>query len=160
VYQVPVMIAAGLPIGAAATIGGIRGFAQLGGRLPLSPLLRRVGARRTIVLTLIVAAVGTLLLLASGHVAPAVLYSLLAGASIGALYTLQGIYTNELVGSANLSMLMGVQTAVFAVGGATGPLIAGTLFGATGSYVPVVLLTAAGLAVAAVVMSTATRSRD
>jgi MFS family permease len=160
VYQVPVMIAAGLPIGAAATIGGIRGFAQLGGRLPLSPLLRRVGARRTIVLTLIVAAVGTLLLLASGQVAPAVLYSLLAGASIGALYTLQGIYTNELVGSANLSMLMGVQTAVFAVGGATGPLIAGTLFGATGSYVPVVLLTAAGLAVAAVVMSTATRSRD
>ena len=39
VYQVPVMIAAGLPTGAAATIGGLRGFAQLGGRLPLSPLL-------------------------------------------------------------------------------------------------------------------------
>ena len=131
VYQVPVMIAAGLSTGAAATIGGIRGFAQLGGRLPLSPLLRRLGARRTIVLTLIVAAVGTLLLLTSGHVVPAVLYSLLAGASIGAMYTLQGIYTNELVGGANLSMLMGVQTAVFAIGGATGPLIAGTLFGAT-----------------------------
>jgi MFS family permease len=46
VYQVPVMIAAGLPIGAAATIGGIRGFAQLGGRLPLSALLRRLGTRR------------------------------------------------------------------------------------------------------------------
>jgi MFS family permease len=112
VYQVPVMIAAGLPIGAAATIGGIRGFAQLAGRLPLSPLLRRLGARRTIVLSLIVAAVGTLLLLASAHVATAVLYSLLAGASIGAMYTLQGIYTNELVGGANLSMLMGVQAAV------------------------------------------------
>jgi MFS family permease len=160
VYQVPVMIAAGLSTGAAATIGGIRGFAQLGGRLPLSPLLRRLGARRTIVLTLLVAAVGTLLLLASGHIAPAVLYSLLAGASIGAMYTLQGIYTNELVGGANLSMLMGVQTAVFAIGGATGPLIAGTLFGVTGSYVPVILLTAAGLTVAAVVMSTAMRSRE
>jgi MFS family permease len=160
VYQVPVMIAAGLSVGAAATIGGIRGFAQLAGRLPLSPLLRRLGARRTIVLALVVAAVGTLLLLASGHVAPAVVYSLLAGASIGALYTLQGIYTNELVGSANLSMLMGVQTAVFAIGGATGPLIAGTLFGATGSYVPVVWLTAAGLAAAAVLMSTATRPRE
>ncbi len=155
VYQVPVMIAAGLSTGAAATIGGIRGFAQLGGRLPLSPLLRRLGTRRTIVLTLIVAAVGTLLLLTSGHVVPAVLYSLLAGASIGAMYTLQGIYTNELVGGANLSMLMGVQTAVFAIGGATGPLIAGTLFGATGSYVLVVWLTAAGLAGAAVLMSTA-----
>lgn len=39
VYQVPVMIAAGLPLGAAATIGGLRGFAQLGGRIPLFPLL-------------------------------------------------------------------------------------------------------------------------
>jgi MFS family permease len=158
VYQVPVMIAAGLSIGVAATIGGIRGFAQLGGRLPLSPLLRRLGARRTIVLTLIVAAVGTLLLLISGHVVPAVLYSLLAGASIGALYTLQGIYTNELVGGTNLSMLMGVQAAVFAIGGATGPLIAGTLFGATGSYVLVVWLTTAGLAGGAVLMSTARRA--
>jgi MFS family permease len=160
VYQVPVMIAAGLSVGAAAAIGGIRGFAQLAGRLPLSSLLRRLGARRTIVLALVIAAVGTLLLLVSGHVAPAVVYSLLAGASIGALYTLQGIYTNELVGGANLSMLMGVQAALFAIGGATGPLIAGTLFGATGSYVPVVWLTAAGLAAAAVLMSTATRSRE
>ena len=71
------------------------------------------------------------------------------------MYTLQGIYTNELVGGANLSMLMGVQAAVFAIGGATGPLIAGTLFGATGSYVLVVWLTAAGLAGAAVLMGTA-----
>jgi MFS family permease len=159
VYQVPVMVAAGLPIGAAATIGGIRGFAQLGGRLPLSPLLRRLGARRTIVLSLIVAAVGTLLLLASGHVAPAVLYSVLAGASIGAMYTLQGIYTNELVGDANLSMLMGGQAAVFAVGGATGPVLAGTIFAATGSYVLVVWLTTAALGVAALIMSTAAGSR-
>jgi predicted MFS family arabinose efflux permease len=32
IYQVPVMIAAGLPITTAATIAGIRGMAQLGGR--------------------------------------------------------------------------------------------------------------------------------
>ena len=70
VYQVPVMIAAGLPIGAAATIGGMRGFAQLGGRMPLSAVLRRLGTRRTIVLSLTIAAAGTLLLLASGHVVP------------------------------------------------------------------------------------------
>lgn len=154
VYQVPVMIAAGLPLGAAATIGGLRGFAQLGGRIPLSPLLHRLGTRRTIVISLIAGAVGTLLLLASGHVGPAILYSLLAGASIGAMYTLQGIYTNELVGQANLSLLMGAQAAVFAVGGAAGPVLAGTMFAVTGSYVAVVLLTAAALAASAVLMST------
>jgi MFS family permease len=159
VYQVPVMIAAGLPIGAAASIGGLRGFAQLGGRIPLSPVLRRLGTRHTIVLSLVIGAVGTLLLLASGHVVPAIVYSLLAGASIGAMYTLQGIYTNELVGQANLSLLMGAQAAVFAIGGAAGPVLAGTVFAATGSYVGVVLLTAAGLAVSAGLMITAGQPR-
>jgi predicted MFS family arabinose efflux permease len=154
VYQVPVMIAAGLPIGAAATIGGIRGFAQLAGRIPLSPLLRRLGARQTIVVSFLAGGIGTLFLLASGHVAPAIAYSLLAGASIGAMYTLQGIYTNELVGQENLSLLMGAQGAVFAVGGAIGPVLAGTVFAATNSYVAVVLLTAAGLLASAVIMST------
>jgi MFS family permease len=153
VYQVPVMIAAGLPLGAAATIGGLRGLAQLGGRIPLSPLLHRLGTRRTIVLSLAAGAVGTVLLLASGHVGPAIIYSLLAGASIGAMYTLQGIYTNELVGQANLSLLMGAQAAVFAVGGAAGPVLAGTVFAATGSYVAVVVLTAGALIASAVLMS-------
>jgi MFS family permease len=154
VYQVPVMIAAGLPIGAAATIGGIRGFAQLAGRVPLSPLLRRLGARQTIVVSFLAGGIGTLFLLASGHVAPAIAYSILAGASIGAMYTLQGIYTNELVGQDNLSLLMGAQAAVFAGGGAAGPVLAGTVFAATNSYVAVVLLTAAGLLAAAGIMST------
>ena len=86
--------------------------------------------------------------------APAIAYSLLAGASIGAMYTLQGIYTNELVGQENLSLLMGAQGAVFAVGGAIGPVLAGTVFAATNSYVAVVLLTAAGLLASAVIMST------
>jgi MFS family permease len=153
VYQVPVMIAAGLPIGAAASIGGLRGFAQLGGRIPLSPVLRRLGTRNTVVLSLVIGAVGTLLLLASGHIVPAIIYSLLAGTAIGAMYTLQGIYTNELVGEGNLSLLMGAQAAVFAIGGAAGPVLAGTVFAATGSYVAVVLLTAAGLAVSAGLMS-------
>ena len=161
VYQVPVMIAAGLSIGAAATIGGLRGFAQLGGRLPLSPLLRRLGARRTIVLTLIVAAVGTLLLLTSGHVVPAVLYSLLAGASIGAMYTLQGIYTNELVGESEPQH----------VDGRTGCRVRrrrrdrpadrrNPVRAPSAPTALVVWLTAAGLAGAAVLMSTATRSRE
>jgi MFS family permease len=154
VYQVPVMIAGGLPIGAAATIGGIRGFAQLGGRVPLSPLLQRLGARQTIVVSFLAGGIGTMFLLASGHVAPAIAYSILAGASIGAMYTLQGIYTNELVGQDNLSLLMGAQQAVFAVGGAVGPVLAGTIFAATNSYVAVVLLTGAGLLAAAGIMST------
>jgi cyanate permease len=55
---------------------------------------------------------------------------------------------------------MGAQAAVFAIGGAAGPVLAGTVFAATGSYVAVVLLTATGLAVCAGLMATPRQPRD
>lgn len=153
VYQVPAMAAAGLSTGAAATIGGLRGLAQLGGRVPLSPVLAALGSRRTIVCACIAGALSSALLLASGHLPAAIAYSVVAGASIGAIYTLQGIYTNELVGSDDLSLLMAAQQALFAVGGAVGPLIAGTILQAGGGYTPVVLLSAAGMCAAALILA-------
>lgn len=159
VNQVPAMVAAGLSTGAAATIGGLRGLAQLGGRIPLTPVLRQLGLRATIIATFLLGAAGAALLLFSGNVAIAILYSALAGASIGAVYTLQGIYTHELVGEADLALLMGVQQALFATGGAAGPAIAGVLLQATGSYTPVVLLTVAAFLAAATVIATSARAR-
>jgi MFS family permease len=154
VNQVPAMIAAGLSTGAAATIGGLRGLAQLGGRIPLTPVMRCLGTRRTIVTSFLVGAGGTALLLFSGHVAVAILYSALAGTSIGAVYTLQGIYTHELVGEADLGLVMGAQQALFAIGGALGPAIAGILLQTAHSYTPILLLTTAGFLAAATTMAT------
>jgi predicted MFS family arabinose efflux permease len=71
----------------------------------------------------------------------------------------QGIYTNELVGAENLSLLMGAQQAVFAVGGAAGPLLAGILFEAENSYTAVVLLIAAGFLISATVLTDSRFSR-
>jgi hypothetical protein len=51
----------------------------------------------------------------------ALTYSLLAGTSLGAISTLQGIYTNELVDPRHLGMLFGAQQAAFGVGGSLGP---------------------------------------
>ena len=157
VNQVPAMIAAGLSTAAAATIGGLRGLAQLGGRIPLTPLLRRLGTRTTIIVTFLVGAAGAALLLFSGHVATAVLYSLLAGASIGAVYTLQGIYTHELVGEANLGLVMGAQQALFATGGAAGPLLAGVLLQTAHSYTPALLITVIAFLIAAATIATGGR---
>jgi MFS family permease len=147
------MTAAGLPIATAATIGGVRGVAQILGRAPITPLITRLGSRRTIVLTFFTAAAGVALLLLSSHLPAAIAYSILAGASIGAMYTLQGIYTNELVGTENLSLLMGAQQAVFAVAGAAGPLLAGALFQGLNSYTAVVAATAAGFLLSATIMT-------
>ncbi len=153
VYQVPILIDAGLSIGAAATIGGVRGFAQLGGRLPLTPVLRRLGARPTLAVTFLAPAAGSPLLLIGDQLAAAIAYALLAGASIGAIYTLQGIYTHELVGPENLSLLMGGQQALFAAGGAVGPLVAGILIETGNHYTLVVIVVTLAFVTSALLMS-------
>ena len=51
--------------------------------------------------------------------------------TIGAVYALQGVYAYELIDPGHLGTLLGIQQAVFAAGGALGPLTAGALLGAT-----------------------------
>jgi MFS family permease len=52
----------------------------------------------------------------------------------------------------HLGTLLGIQQAVFAAGGALGPIAAGALLGATGSYTPAVTIISAGFAAAAAVL--------
>jgi MFS family permease len=152
VYQVSVTARAGLALGVAAAVAGFRGLAQLAGRLPLTGLVSRLGARNTLVLAYAVGAIATLLLFVSGTLAPALLMSLFAGASVGAVYTLQGVYAYELMDPRHLGMVLGIQQAVFAIGGAIGPVAAGALLGATGSYTPAITIITAGFAAAAGVL--------
>ena len=154
VNQVPAMIAAGLSTGVAATIGGLRGLGQLAGRVPITPVLRHLGTRRTVTATFLLGAVGALLLQFSGELVPAILYCARAGASIGAVYTLQGIYTHELVGAGDLGLVMGAQQALFAIGGATGPAVAGVLLQTTGSYTAIIIVTTGCFVVAAATIAT------
>lgn len=152
VYQIPVTTGAGLPLGIAAAVAGFRGLAQLAGRLPLTALTGKLGARTTLVLAYTLAAAVTLLLLAGGALAPVLLLSLLAGAAIGAVYSLQGVYACQLTDPRQLGTLLGIAQAVFAAGGALGPLTAGVLLGATGSFTPAITIISAGFAAAAGVL--------
>jgi MFS family permease len=152
VYQIPVTTRAGLPLGIAAAVAGFRGLAQLAGRLPLTALTGKLGARATLVLAYALAAAVTLLLFAGGALAPVLVLSLLAGAAIGAVYTLQGVYAYELIDPGHLGMLLGIAQGVFAAGGALGPLTVGALLGATASATPAITIISAGFAVAAGVL--------
>ena len=152
VYQVPVTTRAGLPLAIAAAVAGFRGLAQLAGRLPLTALTGKLGARATLVLAYALAAAVTLLLFAGGALAPVLVLSLLAGAAVGAVYTLQGVYAYELIDPRHLGTLLGIGQAVFAGGGALGPIAVGALLGATGSYLPAVTIISAGFAAAAGVL--------
>ena len=78
--------------------------------------------------------------------------SLLAGAAIGAVYSLQGVYAYQLIDPRQLGTLLGIAQAVFAAGGALGPLTVGALLGATASATPAITIISAGFAAAAGVL--------
>jgi predicted MFS family arabinose efflux permease len=153
VYQVPVMVAAGLSATVAATVAGIRGIAQLGGRLPLGRLLARTAARRLLVVALAAIAAGAAVLGVAGSVPVALLFALLAGFGIGAWSPLQGVYAEELFERPSLGTTMGLYSAIHMSFGAVGPVVAGVVTDATGDPRPAVLLAVGAALLAAVVMA-------
>ncbi len=146
VYQVPVMVAAGLPAATAAAVAGARGLLQLTGRLPLSPLVARLGSVPTLVAAMATVAVGAALLPLSGSLAVAGIFAVLVGFGVGASSPLQGVVATELFDADLLGTLMGVTGLLFGVFAAVGPALAGMVADLTGSRTgPVVLAaTAAG----------------
>jgi fucose permease len=140
VYEVPAMVRADLTIGTAAIVAGLRGIAPLAERLPLAQMLKLLGARNTLVPAYYNGGIAALLLLASGKLALALIFSLLGGASIGALTSLQGNYTYELVDRRHLGSLLGAQQAFFGLGGAFGPGLGEALLQTRHSYTPTILM--------------------
>ena len=133
VYQVPVMTSLGLSLSVAAWIAGLRGFSQLLGRIPLTPIVQRLGPRASMQMALAAVGTGFLLLLGSGQIAFGIAFALVAGFGIGAISPLQGIYTAKLYDTEVLGSAMGFVTVLFASFGALGPAMVGALADATGS---------------------------
>ena len=133
VYQVPAMTAAGLPLAAASFWAGARGFSQLFGRLPLMPIVRRLGVVGSLRLAYAATSLGTLVLAVAGNPWLAALYAVLAGFGIGATSPLVGMYSSEVFGARSLGTAMGLIGMVFLVVGSIGPAAAGFIAEATGS---------------------------
>ncbi len=133
VYQVPAMTSAGLALGVASFWAGFRGFAQLGGRLPLMPMVARLGVANSLKLAYAAISVGALALAFAGNVLVAAFYAVVAGFGIGAVSPLVGMHSKEVFGERSLGTAMGLVSMVFLVVGAFGPAIAGWLAESTGS---------------------------
>lgn len=142
VYQVPAMTAAGLSLTAASFWAGFRGFAQLGGRLPLTPIVNRLGTVGAQRLAIVSTATGMVILAFAGNVVLAAMFAVLAGFGIGAMSPLQGMHARSIFSEASLGGAMGFLSLVFLVGGSIGPASAGFLAAATGSRVVPVLVSA------------------
>lgn len=133
VYQVPAMTAAGMGLAAASSWAAFRGFAQLGGRLPLMPIVDRLGTTGALRLAYGAIAVGSVLLAfaSSGWVAAP--FAVIAGFGIGASSPLQGMHARRVFEASSLGTAMGLLSFVFMVVGAVGPAAAGWVASATGS---------------------------
>lgn len=152
VYQVPVMLAAGLALTAASFWAGFRGFAQLGGRLPLMPLVRRFGVANSLRISYAAIAVGALALAFSGNQLLAATYAVVAGFGIGAVSPLVGMHSKNVFGEASLGTAMGLVSLVFHLALAVGPVVAAWVVDATGSRAIPVAASAVIIALAAMVV--------
>ncbi|MDP6976374.1 MAG: MFS transporter [Acidimicrobiales bacterium] len=150
-YQVPIMTSAGLALGTAGVLGGLRGFGQLLGRVGLTGIVERFGAGPLLRLSYLGSAVGVAFLLV-GTVPAGIAYAVLAGASLGATSPLQAIYARTRFAARDLGLLMGLQGLAAGVAGAVGPVLGGLSHDLLDSWTPTVGLGVAALVASAVLL--------
>lgn len=152
VYQVPAMTAAGLALGLASFWAGFRGFAQLGGRLPLMLLVRRFGVSNSLRISYAAIAIGSVALAFSGNQMLAASYAVFAGFGIGAVSPLIGMHSKNVFGQSSMGTAMGLVSLVFLGANAVGPVGAAWMSASTGSRALPVLISAAIMVAAALVI--------
>ncbi|WP_420111906.1 MFS transporter [Pseudactinotalea sp.] len=143
-YQVPAMVTAGLTLGVASSLAGLRGLFQLAGRLPLPWLVSRVGSEPLFRGSLLLIGLSSLLLLVSGQLAVAIVFVVLAGIAVGMFSTLESIFTADVVDVRTIGLVLGAYSMSRGIGAAIGPIGAGVLTDATSGR-------ALALAIAAVI---------
>ena len=157
-YQVPILTGAGLGLGAAGVIGGLRGFGQLFGRIGLTGVVERFGADRVLRLAYAVSAVGIAFLLV-GTVPAGIAYAVVAGASLGATSPLQAMYARTRFDARDLGLLMGLQGVAVGAAGGLGPILGGLTHDLTGSWTPTILLAVAALASSTLLLGNGSKPR-
>ena len=156
-YQIRIMTAVGVAVAAASGLAGARGLAQLLGRLPLTRTVARFGVRATLVAARFGLAMGCLVIVVSDNIALAIVYVIVAGATIGALSPLEGIFAIGELAPDDLGTLMGSLALLSGAAGAAGPILAAVVVDATSRPSNAAILAAVFATVAALVLPTRPR---
>jgi MFS family permease len=151
-YQIRIMVAVGVAAAAASWFAGARGLAQLLGRLPLTRTVGQFGVRSTLGGARVGLAIGCLAIVVSGHTWLAVVYVVVAGATIGALSPLEGIFAATTLPQNDLGSLMGGLALLSGVAGACGPILAAVIVDTTHRTAHAAILAAAFAALSAVIL--------
>ncbi len=134
IHTVSYALTCGIPMVAAVSIYSLEGFAGLFGRLGFGVLGDRFGAKRVLVLGLLVQALGAL-----GYVAAANLAGFYAAAALfGFIYSgvmpLYSVIARENFPLRMMGMIIGGISMGGSLGMATGPVVGGMIYDTTGTY--------------------------
>ncbi len=147
---VPLLVARGISVEAAAVALGLGGAGQVVGRLGYGWLTRRFGVRARTVLTVAGVAVTTALLALFTSVAALILVAVVAGMVRGILTLVQATAVIDRWGTSHYGQLAGVLSAPATMTAALAPWIGAALAAALGGYPPMFWVMAGIAALAAV----------
>jgi MFS family permease len=159
VHMVPLLRDTGLDAMGAARIASLVGVGVLAGRLVAGYLVDRLFAPHVAAL-FFAGAAGGCLLLALGGVGLAPVAALAIGLSLGAEVDFMAFLTARYFGLARYATNYGILYALFVLGGAVGPFLAGISFDTVGNYVAVIWGVIALLLAAAAIMARLPRFAD
>lgn len=158
VHQIPIMTEAGLSRGTAALLAGLAGIAGMAGNVVTGALMDRYRANWVGGITLGIMALAFALLL-DGVRTPMLIFIAMAinGYSAGTKLQICGYLTSRFGGLRHYGAIFGFMGSLIAIGGASGPFLAGLLYDYTGGYNVFVSIGMVGCAVAGALILTLPR---
>jgi len=124
----------GISATSAANILAIIGGLSIAGRLTMGITADRIGNKISIIITIILMSIALFWLLAAKELWMFYLFAAILGFAYGGLVTLMSPMVAELFGLTSHGVILGIIIFIGTVGGAIGPVLAGSISDITGSY--------------------------
>lgn len=134
VHIVPHAIDTGFSAAKAASILTVAGGLNTVGRIAIGWSSDRIGAKRCLVVSLVILLVDLFLLRFVSTLWEFYVFSFFFGFALGGVLAVMSLVTTELFGVCSLGVIIGSMILMYTVGAATGPIIIGYIFDVTGSY--------------------------
>ena len=142
IHIVPHATDLGVAPAVAATILSTIGGVSIAGRLTIGTLVDRLGGRRSLGICFVILLASFVWLQSAESTWMLFLFAAVYGFAHGGFFTVMSPTLAEFFGTGSHGVIFGIVLFSGTVGGAAGPLLAGTLFDTTGSYELVFLILA------------------
>ncbi len=140
IHIVPYATDLGIAPAVAATILSTIGAASIAGRLTIGTLVDRLGGRRSLGICFVILLASFVLLQLAESTWMLFLFAVIYGFAHGGFFTVISPTLAEFFGTGSHGVIFGIVLFCGTIGGAAGPLLAGTLFDTTGNYEMVFLI--------------------